>query len=207
MSENITAKEFLKDWYGEDIGRVVYRAQKYMSSAFENYPFSVDVVYFGPHNFSVSSPFFLNNTNYEATMVGFPYDDLEKWADIYPVEVYANQYKLLCNQWQKGVELLDKIRNKNQKTKELYAVSSAILCHFKSTLNHILFVKNRNENNFGQVLSVVQDEIENLEDFIKIKLSDSKIGYESSTHYFYTLQDLKEKLINLAFLEEKLLNN
>ncbi len=206
MSENITAKDFLKDWYGEDIGQVVYNAQKSMSSAFENYPFSVDVVYFGPHNFSVSSPFFMDNTNYEATMVGYPYDDLKKWADIYPVEVYANQYKKLCDEWQKGVDLLEKIKNKNHKTKELYAVSSAILCHFKSALNHILFVKNRNENNWDKSLLAVQDEIKNLENLINIRLLDSKIGYESSTHYFYTLQDLKEKLINLEYVKQNLLN-
>ena len=52
----------------------------------------------------------------------------------------------------------------------------------------------------------MRDEIKNVEELIKIRLLDSKIGYESSTHYFYTLQDLKEKLINLAFLEKKLKN-
>ncbi len=206
MSENISAKEFLNEWYGNDVGQVVYDAQKCMSSAFENYPFSVEVVYFGPHNSGPMSPFFLNSTNYEATMVGYPYDDLKKWADIYPVDIYANQYKLLCDEWQKGVDLLEEIKDKNQKTKELYAVSYALLCHFKSALNHILFVKNRDENNFDEALLIVRNEIKNVEDLIKIRLLNSKIGYESSTHYFYTLQDLKEKLINLAHLEEKLKN-
>ena len=207
INESITVKEFLLQWYGADVGDAVYNAQKYMSSAFENYPFSVDVVYFGPHNFGVSSPFFLNSTNYEATMVGYPYDDLKKWADIYPVETYANQYKKLCDEWQKGVDLLEEIKNKNQKTKELYVISNAILCHFKSALNHILFVKYRDENNIEKMLSVVKNETENVKKLVELRLQDSKIGYESSTHYFYTLQDLKEKLINLAFVEEKLLNN
>ena len=108
--------------------------------------------------------------------------------------------------WQKGVDLLEKIKNKNQKTKELYAVSSAILYHFKSALNHILFVKNRDENNWDKSLLAVQDEIKNLENLINIRLLDSKIGYESSTHYFYTLQDLKEKLINLEYVKQNLLN-
>ena len=206
MEKNITAKEFLTDWYGTENGETVYEAQKHLSSAFENYPFSVDVVYFGPHNFGPMSPFFLNSTDYEACMVGYPYDDLKKWADIYPVSVYANQYKLLCDEWQKGIDLLDKIKNKNSKTKELCIISKAILCHFKSALNHILFVQSRDEKDFEKALSVVKDETENVKDLIELRLKDSKIGYESSTHYFYTLQDLKEKLINLEYIKTKLIN-
>ena len=204
MNENITSKEFLIDWYGEESGETVYEAQKYLSKAFENYPFSVDVVYFGPHNFGITSPFFSESTDYEACMVGYPYDDLKKWADIYPVSVYANQYKMLCVEWQKGIDLLEEIKNNNAKTKELYIVSKAILCHFESALNHILFVKSRDEKDFEKLLSVVQNETENVKELIALRLEDSKIGYESSTHYFYTLQDLKEKLINLEYIKQKL---
>ena len=206
MNESITAKEFLIDWYGQESGETVYEAQRHFSEAFENYPFSVDVVYFGPHNFGIMAPFFLNNTDYEACMVGYPYDDLEKWADIYPINVYANQYKMLCDEWQKGIDLLEENKNKNSKTKELYIVSKAILCHFKSALNHILFVNSRDEKDFKKALTIVQNEAENVKILIALRLEDSKIGYESSTHYFYTLQDLKEKLINLEYVKQNLLN-
>ena len=206
INENTTAKDFLIRWYGKECGKKVYEAQRLMSEAFEEYPFSLDSVYFGPHNLGVMSPFFLENTGYEACMVGYPYDDLKKWADIYPVSVYENQYKKLCDGWEKGILVLEKIENRNPKTEELYVISKAILCHFKSTLNHIRFVKNRDLKNFSEAFLNVQSEIENVESLIKLRLKDSKIGYEASNHYFYTLNDLKEKLINLAFLEEKLKN-
>ena len=67
-------------------------------------------------------------------------------------------------------------------------------------------MQSRDEKDFEKALSVVKDETENVKDLIELRLKDSKIGYESSTHYFYTLQDLKEKLINLEYIKTKLIN-
>ena len=36
---------------------------------------------------------------------------------------------------------------------------------------------------------------------------DSRLGFEASNHYFYTLNDLKEKVISCAFLLERLDEN
>ena len=69
---------------------------------------------------------------------------------------------MLCDEWQKGIDLLEENKNKNSKTKELYIVSKAILCHFKSALNHILFVNSRDEKDFKKALTIVQNEAENV---------------------------------------------
>ena len=54
------------------------------------------------------------------------------------------------------------------------------------------------------MLDIVRDEMKVVQTLIKLRLQDSRIGFESSNQYFYTLQDLKEKMINLAYCEEGL---
>ena len=48
--------------------------------------------------------------------------------------------------------------------------------------------------------------METVQRVIGLRLADSRVGFESSNHYFYTLQDLREKMINLAFCEELLVH-
>ena len=55
-----------------------------------------------------------------------------------------------------------------------------------------------------EMLQIVHEEMETVQTLIDLRLQDSRIGFESSNHYFYTLQDLKEKMINLAYCEEQL---
>ena len=38
----------------------------------------------------------------------------------------------------------------------------------------------------------------------KIARTDSRIGFEASNHYFYTLNDLREKVINCTYILEQL---
>ena len=55
-----------------------------------------------------------------------------------------------------------------------------------------------------EMLQIVHEEMETVQTLIDLRLQDSRIGFESSNHYFYTLQDLKEKMISLAYCEEQL---
>lgn len=202
MEEKGTCEEFFLDWLGEEKGRKVYLAQKQLSKAFKEFPFHIHVLYYGPHNFGPMAPFFMERTGYEASMIGYPYDDLEKWSAIYPVDIYEKQYQHLCEQWQEGVNLLDESRNDSAETEELYLIAQAMSCHFKSALNHIRFVKYRASNDQAVLWGIVEEEKQNVHTLIELREKDSRLGYESSTHYFYTLQDLKEKLINLQFCED-----
>lgn len=55
-----------------------------------------------------------------------------------------------------------------------------------------------------ELLSIIHEEMETVQSVIQLRLADSRMGFESSNHYFYTPQDLREKMINLAFCEEKI---
>lgn len=96
-------------------------------------------------------------------------------------------------------------------------MAQAVLCQYESAYHHIQFVNRRDrmlgdvavsvEEKValqGQMLRIVREEMDTVQTLIDLRLQDSRIGFESSNHYFYTLQDLKEKMINLAYCEERL---
>lgn len=206
-------KEFLTDWLGEELAEPVYEAQKELSEAFSHYPFHMNTLYFGPQNFGPMAPFFLRETGYEATMIGYPYDNLEKWASIYPVNVYEKEYGLLCEGWTKGFAKLQKLQGKHAELDEVILMAAAADCQFRSTYHHIQFVGRRDEAREQglelprqELLYLIQGERKVVETLMALRMEDSRIGYESSNQYFYTMQDLREKMINLAWCEKNLRN-
>jgi len=52
----------------------------------------------GPANLLYSTP-----TGYGATMVGFPYDDIQRWRGPYPLEVFVGQFEKIAAGWQEGL--------------------------------------------------------------------------------------------------------
>ena len=217
MEERGSLLDFLVDWLGTEIADGVYAAQQKLSDAFSNYPFHLDTLYYGPQNFGPMAPFFLEETGYQATMIGYPYDDIKGWAGIYPPEVYEKQYRLLVEGWREGLADLLVYGGLNKDLDEMILMAKVVLCQYESAYHHIQFV-NRRDTMLGgdavspeekmalqrEMLRIVREEMETVQTLIDLRLQDSRIGFESSNHYFYTLQDLKEKMINLAYCEEKL---
>ena len=213
MEDKGTVKEFFADWLGSELGNVVNEAQEKLSDAFMHYPFHIDTLYYGPQNFGPIAPFFLQKTDYQATMVGFPYDDLKRWSGIYPTEVYESEYQKLCKGWKAGVALLEVHEGANPELDELILIAKAILCQYESAYHHIQFVRYRGDDatevdvlGKSEMIRVIHEEMDTVKKLIQYQLKDSRIGYESSNHYFYTLQDLKEKIINLNWCANKLMN-
>lgn len=211
MEDKGTLKEFLADWLGEDIAEGVFAAQQKLSNAFSHYPFYIGTLYYGPQNFGPMAPFFLEKTGYRASMVGFPYDDVEKWSGIYPEDVYEDEYRQLVEGWREGLADLLAYQGKTPELDEMILVAKVVLCQYESAYHHIQFVNRRDAVLAGgkgalrdEMLRIVKEEMETVQTLIDLRLQDSRIGFESSNHYFYTLQDLKEKMINLAYCEEEL---
>ena len=137
-------------------------------------------------------------------MVGFPYDDLERWPGIYPPEVYEEQYRLLVEGWKEGLTELLTYKGYHAELDEMILMAQAVLCQFESAYHHIQFVNRRDGMLKEELLRIVREEMKTVQSLIGLRLQDSRIGYESSNHYFYTLQDLKEKLVNLVYCDKKL---
>lgn len=195
---------FLRDWLGEDLGEVADRGQKKLSEAFSEFPFNIGVLYHAPQNFGPMAPFFPENTGWKATMVGFPYDDIDGWRAIYSREQYTDQMRKVADGWREGVEILTGREGENPQFDDMLLVARAALCHFESTYHHAAFVMAREAGDRAEMLRIICAERDAVKRLIEIRKKDSRIGYEASNHYFYALNGLAEKLVNLDWVEEKL---
>jgi hypothetical protein len=202
---------FLRDWLGDRLGPVADAAQQDFCAAFSAFPFHIGVLYVGPQNYGPMVPFSLAKTGWKATMLGFPYDDLDGWRAIYPRAVFADQFERLVKTWQKGLARLLPYVGQSDDWDDLTRISEVCLCHFASTLNQIRFVEQRDiwleqsdDACKQEMLSIIARERSIVLRLIELRGQDSRIGYESSNHYYYTLQDLAEKLINLRDCEVRL---
>lgn len=205
-------KSFITEKYGVSVTEKVEEALKLFSCAMSNFPFHLDTVYYAPQNVGPMNLLFDEPTNYTASMVGYPYDDLKSWRAVYSEEVFRDQFKKLSEMWGAGIEILDHGRkfvekNKYDKYEDLVTVSKASFCHFRSTYLQIEFIilrkkfsENRSLENKFNLIKILHEEIEIAKMLYKIVLKDSRIGFEPSNQYNYTRFDLVEKVINCHYL-------
>ena len=196
--------------YHPTLAEKVCRAWKLLSEAFRKFPFNISVLYFGPMNYGPMTLFHLKPTGYDATMIGFPYDDLKKWRGPYPEDILENQFRLVTEGWKQGLEVLDAAESEVQPKEqaefaELRTVAEAAYCHLRSTYLQIRFVRAR-DNGFDKKIMAecVREEMELTLKLHDIVRRDSRIGFEASNHYYYSLNDLREKVVSCARILEKL---
>lgn len=198
--------------FGETAAPLIEAAWKAFGEAFRHFPFHVHTIYFGPMNFGPMNLFHAEPTGYQATMIGFPYDDLTRWRSIYPEDVFEKQFRLLSDGWEKGLELLAKAGADippecMESFEDLRNVSVAAGCHFRSTCNQIRFVRRRggrDEQSLQELLDILDDEIALTLTLHEIVRRDPRIGYEACNHYYYSLNDLREKLLNCETVRENI---
>jgi DNA polymerase III delta prime subunit len=207
---NNTPEQLAEIKFGKEATPLICEAWKVFSEAFKQFPFHVDVIYFGPMNFGPANLFYLKKTEYNATMIGFPYDDLDTWRANYSAEVFEEQFRILSERWQEGIMSLGKAgkiipAEKTENFVELENISRAAYCHFKSTCNIIKYVRLRDADAARKkIIAVLNEEIELTKELHKIVCNDSRIGFEASNHYYYTINDLKEKVLNCEHLLKQL---
>lgn len=157
-------------------------------------------------------------SGYRATMIGFPYDDVESWRAVYPADVLAGQFEKMASEWQKGISSFEraipKITVTHQYTniQEDLRIAKAVNLHFKSVSNQIRFILVRNKilssspdkeqqkNHLQTIRAVVMDEILNAKHLFVLTQDDPRIGFEASNQYYYLPLDLVEKVINCEYI-------
>ena len=181
------------------------------SDGFREFPFHVGTLYDGPQHMGPSNPLYLKPTGYKATMVGIPYDDLTSWRSIYPAEVWIGQMAKVRDGFSRGCGLWGQLVPQTPASlrqaacRELGLFRAAEL-HFASCVNQASFVAARdllaaatNETARAacrtELRKAVQDELAIAKQLLTLAKADSRIGYESSNHYFYIPQDLLEKVL------------
>jgi hypothetical protein len=203
-------EELSVEMFGPSAAATVRKAWRLFSSAFEEFPFNIQTAYYAPQNFGPMNLLFGDPTNYRATMVGFPYDDLESWAGAFSPETLERQFDLLAGKWSEGLTELDRAMavvspDFGKGLQDHIEVAAAAYCHFRSSLLQMRFVRLRGiptGEALDSVVSVLHEEIDLAKRLFDIVGRDSRIGFEASNHYFYTRNDLREKVLNCENLLE-----
>lgn len=200
LEEALTA--FFEKEYGASAA-VVAEADKQFCAAYREYPFHITMIYTGPHTFGPMAPFFEKPTGCKATMIGFPYDDLDGYRACYPREILEQQFRILAEEWKKGIDILEAHTDTSAKYTELCLMAKAAYCHFASAYNHIHFIISRDGGDKAGMKEAILAEQAIVRETIALRAQDSRLGFEASNQYYYSMQDLVEKQINLAYLLER----
>jgi hypothetical protein len=207
-------EKLLKELYGDEAFSEISEAVKCFSDAFEHFPFDqTAAIYNAPQNYGPMNLIYEQPTGYDATMLGFPYDDLDAWRSIYPADVFLRAFKHITTGWENGLKLLDKAISKipnclMKNFDELKRYAAASYCHFKSTENQICFIIMRSEEQLSEeIVALLQNEIELCKCLATLQGQDSKIGFEASNHYYYTPNLLMEKVLNCRDIISRYLSN
>lgn len=202
--------------FGDRLALHVVQGWKRFSAAFSEFPFHIGMVYTAPLQTGPSNLLWGEPTGYRATMVGFPYDDLNAWRAVYPADVFVAQFTRIADGFDSALASLksclhqrdDEVsRREAQALTEEVRVAEAAAIHFRSVANQARFVTARNalagaENavaacpHLDMLETVLRDEMALARRLYAIQTRDSRTGFEASNHYFYIPMDLAEKVIN-----------
>ena len=107
-----------------------------------------------------ANPLWPEPTGFPATMVGFPYDDVDGWRGPYPSETLASQFEKVAAGWAAGIPLLRNVVKKasspeaKKNARDDLRIAEAAGLHFRSIANQVRFTLARNEFRTGLALTL-----------------------------------------------------
>lgn len=219
-SNEALLRQLAERWFGPDGAERAMEAWRIFSEAFLEYPFHIGVAYRAPQQFGPSNPLYLEPTGYGATMIGFPYDDLDGWRGPYPPDVFENQFRKMAERWSGGLAPLREAAESappalRENAEDQLRFAEAAQLHFASVANQARFVMLRDrlrEAGAGEtagtlrdgMIEVARDEMRIAKRLREICAADSRIGFEASNHYYYIPDDLAEKILNADWIVRRL---
>jgi len=196
----------------------VMQAWRDCSRAFSEFPYAIGVVYSAPLQLGPANLLWPRSTGYSASMVGFPYDDLNAWRNIYPPETFASQLEKTAGGFRTAGETLQKETTRAALSKgehrsleaELRLIRACAI-HFQSVANQTRFVMARQtlaktidrpsaEQSLELLNQLIRGELQLARELYEIQQHDSRIGFEASNQYYYVPIDLAEKILNCRHL-------
>ena len=171
------------------------------SAAFREFPFHAACVYNAPLQVGPSNPLWAAPTNYKATMVGIPYDDLDGWRAIYPPDIFAAQLEKVAAGFESAVAALRSVvpEPPPAMTEELVFAEAAAI-HFSAVANQTRFVLARRAGDTAGMQRLIDAETTLTKRLHALQSRDARLGFEASNQYFYIPLDLVEKVINCRWL-------
>ena len=202
--------------FGKELAPQVVGAWQEYSKAFSEFPFDCGLVYCAPMQVGPANPLWGEPTGYAASMVGFPYDDLDAWRGVYPAEVFLGQFEKVATGFERAhanmAAAFQACRSRLTAEQRAVAlqelsVGEAATIHFRSVANQARFVMARRRLKEAKSPADVQLACAELERLLRAEIDlarrlhavqsrDSRIGFEASNQYNYVPVDLAEKVIN-----------
>lgn len=203
-SQNPTSfciEKWYEKQYGKD-GEKTHEAVRYFCEGFEEYPFNLSKLYFGPHTLGPANLWSLQAEENRSTMVCFAFDDYETWLGAYPYETYISQYEKLLSAWEKGLAILSKTGD-SRLLRELKICAETAYIHFKADYLQTKFSHHKRDlqTHSEEILSILQEEEEIAARLLVLSAEMPAIGFETSNHYFYTDRNLIEKILQTQLLQ------
>ena len=205
--------------FGKALAPAVVQAWRDFSKAFREFPFHAGLVYSAPLQAGPANLLWPEPTGYAASMVGFPYDDLDAWRAVYPPEIFVQQLTKVAEGFDRA--LLDLQASKAFRSrKEAHAleaelnVAQACAIHFRSAAHQARFVLARrglhnaktpdDAAKHGATLErTLREELQLARRLFFIQSRDSRIGFEASNQYYYVPIDLVEKVLSCRDLLDR----
>ena len=197
--------------YGPAAAPLARKAWTAFSDGFREYPFHNGTIYTAPHHMGPSNPLYLEPTGYAATMVGIPYDDIRRWRSIYPEQVFVDQMAKVAAGFGEGCARFDAMVAKctgaqRENARREAGMFRAAYLHFVSVVDQARFVMARERRDKAasdaeraaakaKMREIAARELATAKALLPLVQADSRIGYECSNHYFYTPQDVREKIL------------
>ena len=190
------------------------------SAAFSEFPYHIGLAYSGPQQLGPANLLFAQPSGYQATMVGFPYDDLVAWRAIYPTPTFIAQFEKVAEGFGSGVAILREalpahpVTGADRALVSELSVASACELHFRSVVNQSRFVVARDalakvatSTEAAPLLTelerLLQSEIRLAQQLHAGQCADARIGFEASNQYYYVPGDLVEKVLNARELLDR----
>jgi len=203
--------------YGSGAGKA-RQAWTLFSTGFREFPYHIGLCYTGPQQWGAANLFFPKPTGYSATMVGIPYDDVRSWCAVYPPEIAAGQFRKVAEHFAQGLPLLREAialapPERKRDVESEYRFADAARLHFAACANMIEYNMFRNRlleekdaNEKQRLISLIEKtiiaELQTARDMYRLAKSDSRIGYESSNHYFYLPIDIAEAIVSARYVKQ-----
>lgn len=202
--------------YGESADAVM-RAWHACSESFREFPYHIGVVYQAPFQLGPANLLWEKPTGYSATMVGFPYDDLKKWRDIYPTGIFVAQLEKVSSGFEEAAGALQAALgdSPDHSPARIEArLMEACAIHWQSAANQSRFVAARDAlatmtkadeaaTHTAELRRVLENELTLAHRLHTLQSHDSRLGFEASNHYYYVPLDLVEKVLNCRDLLDR----
>lgn len=198
-----TPGQLASEEFGAAVAPRVLQAIGQFDAAFRHFPLDgTATLYHAPQNFGPMTLLHPEPTGWQATMVGFPYDDLASWRGAaFPEDVFEEAFRQVSVGWSRGCAVLRRVRPEElpdeasrRRFADLLSVAEAADCHFRSAWQQIVFVRRRNAGDWTAMREAVEDEARTARRMLSLVRADARLGYEASNHYLYTEAALVEKL-------------